>query len=269
VFELAVNISQGRNIELIKLIYARLKSNILDLHSDYYHNRTVVTLVDDQSFNALKNLAEICFSKLSITEHQGIHPKLGVLDVVPFVPLPITKDPDLSSAIKARNMFAQYLAETYNVPVFLYGPEISLPEIRRKAFKERNPDFGPLVPHEQFGSTCVGARSVLVAYNILTSEITINVAKDYCKNLRSDKVRSLAFLVGDFIQFSFNLLNPFVVGPLDVYKRVSEVAQVRQSELVGLIPEKVLSQISQQFWNCLDLSLEKTIEARLSWIGKT
>lgn len=271
--ECVINISEGRRLEVLHEM-ARLldPQDLLDVHIDPWHHRSVWTLLGTQ---APRQLTRRAVELLDIREHHlGVHPRLGIVDVVPFVPLGQTT---MHQAIVARNEFAQWLAEEMNVPCFLYGPDItlrhdsrSLPEIRRSAWKELDPDWGPKHPHPSAGSVCVGARQVLVAFNIwLQPESDWSRATEITKAIRTPEVRALTLRVGAQIQISMNLVEPFVIGPAEIYERVSSLALERQllierSELVGLIPETVLSAIPESKWAELDLARDRTIEHRLT-----
>ena len=101
--------------------------------------------------------------RLDLRDHAGVHPRLGVVDVVPFVPLAGSA---LADAVTARDAFAAWVVAELGVPCFLYGPERTLPEIRRRAWVELAPDVGPDEAHPSGGAICVGARRPLVAYNV-------------------------------------------------------------------------------------------------------
>lgn len=267
-FEVVVNISEGKDWHFINLLSNELKPALLDLHYDEIHNRSVVTLIEDHSLIYLKKLVDLVFSHLDISVHEGVHPRLGVLDVVPFVPLPVSKDASLEEVIQIRDEFGSYLATNYQVPVFLYGPEISLPEVRRRAFKDLEPNFGPPKPHPRWGAACVGARNVLVAYNLMTKRISLQQSNEFIKTLRNERVRCLVFDFKSHLQFSFNLIDPFVVGPLEIYEKVQGFVEVLKAELVGLIPLEVIKKIPEDLWEKLDVSVDKTIEYRISHLSK-
>jgi glutamate formiminotransferase len=125
----------------------------------------------------------------------------------------------------------------------LYGPERTLPYIRKHAFVDLLPDYGPANPHPTAGAMCVGARPILVAYNIWLKDSTLQTAKDICKQLRSDSVRTLGLQVGPSAQVSMNLIAPEITGPM------AEIPRAR--------------------WAELDLSNEKTIEWKLAQRNRT
>jgi glutamate formiminotransferase / 5-formyltetrahydrofolate cyclo-ligase len=196
-----------------------------------------------------------------------------VLDVVPFVPYRPGRPPDhdLSAVLPLRDEFARWFSARFTIPTFRYGPlpgeQIrTLPQVRRHAFTEIAPDFGPAHPHRTAGATAVGARPVLVAYNVWVSSVT--VAQRVAQRLRGPMVRALGLTVGDRAQVSCNLVEPGRLGPAEVYDLVAglvdqEGGAVIGAELVGLIPRAVLRSISATRWARLGLSTDKTIESRL------
>ena len=230
---------------------------LLDVHSDPHHNRSVLTLV---GVDAALDVAVAAIESIDIREHAGVHPRLGAVDVVPFVPL---EGSTMNDAIAARDAFAARVG----VPCFLYGPDTrTLPEIRRRAWRDLVPDVGGTEPHPTAGAACVGARAVLVAYNVwLAPPATVEDAKRIATEVRRPGVlRTLGLQVGDRAQVSCNLIEPSVCGPDAVFDAVAERAGVAGAELVGLVPDAVLRAIPSDRWSSLDLSPARTIEARLA-----
>jgi glutamate formiminotransferase / 5-formyltetrahydrofolate cyclo-ligase len=255
--ECVINISEGQRSEVIDQIASSAGDDLLDVHRDGSHHRSVLTVVGEVAARAVASTA---VERLDLRDHAGVHPRIGVVDVVPFVPLPGS---DLADAVAARDDFAAWLAQLAQVPCFLYGPERSLPEIRRRAFRDLAPDFGPPGPHPTAGATAVGARRVLVAYNLWLADPDLDVARRLARQLRGPAVRALAFPVGDDVQVSMNLVDPESVGPADVYDAVAAVTDIARAELVGLVPEAVRARIPRPRWEQLDLAGDKTIDARL------
>jgi glutamate formiminotransferase len=264
VLECVVNVSEGRDDAAIHAIAAAAAGrDLLDLHTDAHHHRSVLTLVGEAAPRAVATAA---IAGLDLSAHRGAHPRLGVVDVVPFVPL---EGSTMEDALAARRAFAEWLSEAHDVPCFLYGPERSLPQVRKRAFVDLAPDYGPDRPHPTAGATCVGARDVLVAYNVWLSETSLDVARTVAATIRRPELRALGLTVGDDIQVSMNLVEPHVLGPQEAYELVdSEVTaaggSIARSELVGLLPAAVLDAIEPDRWARLDLAAERTIEARLA-----
>ena len=262
VLECVVNISEGRNREVLQQLVAACADDLLDVHVDPDHNRSVFTLLD---VDAPRRLTRHAVNLLHLDTHQGVHPRLGVVDVVPFVPL---KDSTMDEAIAARDAFAKWASSELSVPCFLYGTERSLPEIRRGAWTLLQPQYGPSTPHLTAGAICVGARNYLVAYNVwLNANASESSAREIARAVRGDGIRTLALQVGDQWQVSMNLIEPERIGPDIATDRVVNIAHQHNiatdhCELVGLIAHSALKKISEDRWNELDLSSEQTIEFR-------
>lgn len=259
--ECVINISDGRRLDVVGNIGRAAGAELLDVHTDADHNRSVLTVIGEQAARAV---AAATILSLDLRTHEGVHPRIGVLDVVPFVPL---AGSTMADAIDARDTMAAWLAEELALPCFLYGPERSLPEVRRGAFTELAPDTGPMVPHPTAGACAVGARPILVAYNLWLAEPDLDLARRIARDLRGPSVRALGLAVGDQVQVSMNLIDPSHVGPSDVFDAVAAVAAVARAELVGLVPDATLRAIEPQRWAQLDLSADRTIEARLAAAG--
>jgi glutamate formiminotransferase / 5-formyltetrahydrofolate cyclo-ligase len=238
----------------------------------------------DDVQEAARALASVAVATLDLSRHDGAHPRFGVLDVVPFVPL---GSADLGYARAARDAFASWAATALGLPCFLYGPLAdggirTLPEVRRGAFRSFGPDTGPATPHPTAGATAVGARPVLVAYNLWVAGADAGRARAVASALRGPEVRALGFDLARGIQVSCNLLDPMRVGPAEVYDRVSELlvqapeasrkrdpgdaagATIVRAELVGLLPSAVLERTPPERWSELDLADDRTIEARIA-----
>ena len=252
--ECVINISEGRRLDAIEKIGNQVGHDVLDIHSDHHHHRSVFTLATPK---AARQLTELSAAQFDLRQHVGVHPRIGIIDVVPFVPL---ENSTIEQAIQARNEFAEFAASELKIPSFVYGPERDLPEIRRRAFIDLTPDFGPNQAHPTAGAICVGARQVLVAYNIWLKNSTIEVGRRIAREIRSPQVRTLGLQLGSEIQVSMNLISPDVAGPDFVFDEVAKRADISRAELVGLVPARVLTQISKSRWSELDLSKEKTIE---------
>jgi glutamate formiminotransferase len=179
---------------------------------------------------------------------------------VPFVPLAGSTYED---ALRARDAMSSWIANELQIPVFLYGPERSLPEIRRSAFTTLQPDLGPSEPHPTAGAVAVGARELMLAWNLWLSERDLDLAKSIASSIRGPGVRALGLQVGDEVQVSMNLIDPLTVGPAEVYDRVAALAAIERAELVGLAPQAVLDSVNENRREQLNLSVETTIESRL------
>jgi len=261
VLESVVNVSEGRDRSVIDVIARNAGAQLLDVHTDPDHHRSVLTLVGEEAAQAVATAAVLA---LDLRRHAGVHPRFGVVDVVPFVPLGSTA---FARAVGARDDFARWMAEQLGVPCFLYGPERSLPEVRRRAFRDLAPDVGPTEPHPTAGATAVGARPVMVAYNLWLESADLATARRLAGEVRGPHVRALGLAVGDQVQVSMNLLAPSDVGPADVYDAVAARAPIARAELVGLVPRALLDRTPRARWDDLDLSEDRSIEARLEARG--
>jgi glutamate formiminotransferase len=270
VFECVINISEGRNLDLLENLHLTAGPSLRDLHADASHNRSVFTLINDAAslLRDVRSLIAGAFDALDLRTHEGVHPRFGVVDVVPFVAL----DPESPSrAPTLRDATAQWISQDFNVPVFLYGPigetERTLPEVRKHAFDDLAPDLGPSSASPKLGAVAVGARPVLVAWNIWLAGVSRDETRSLVKAVRRPEVRSLAFRAGDHTQVSCNLIDPLVVGPALVYdevvQRLPVGGEIVRCELVGLVPRAVLDAVERGRWEQLGLSANQTIESRL------
>lgn len=270
--ECVANISEGCDQHLLGELGAAAGADLLDVHSDPHHHRSVFTMIGEDAVRALSTKV---IETLDLGAHIGVHPRLGVVDVVPFVPL---EGSTMRDALDARDRFGTWIADTHAVPVFFYGPDPTkdrqLPDIRRRAWTSLTPDLGPSTPHPTAGAVCVGARSTLVAYNVwLDALLADDDATQLRQQVRVDGIRVLTLEIDGKTQVSMNLVAPRLVGPDVAYQRVNEAAMqwnahVIRAELVGLVEEEVLRRIPQSEWKRLDLAQDRTIESRLARIRR-
>jgi glutamate formiminotransferase len=263
VLECVVNISEGRDGARLRQLAATTGPDLLDVHTDADHHRSVFTLVGEAAPRALASAA---IELLDLEVHDGVHPRLGVVDVVPFVPL---AGSSMADAVAARDDFATWLADTHRVPSFVYGPERSLPDVRRHAFRGLAPAYGPPAPHPSAGASAVGARPLLVAFNIWVASPDLTTAKTVAAAVRGGAIRALGLPVGGATQVSMNLIDPLLVGPAAAYAHVRAHLRhagvaIERAEIVGLVPEAVLRATPPSEWDMLDLADDRTIEARLA-----
>lgn len=265
--ECVVNVSEGRDLGVLATIAAAAGHCLVDLHRDPDHHRSVFTLAgeDDVVEAAARDLATAVVQTVDITSHVGAHPRIGALDVVPFVALvgqPLGDGP-LTRSLVARDRFASWAGSQLDLPCFCYGPEQSLPEVRRGAWRDIQPDRGPMEPHPTAGAAAVGARRVLVAYNLWLAEPDLAAARRIASEIRGPDLRTLGLAVGTAVQVSCNLIAPWLLGPAEAYGAVAARAAVDHAELVGLVPRSILDGTPRHRWKQLDLDPSRTIEARL------
>ena len=235
-FECVINLSEGRDTTLLAELDMAAGPLLRDRHRDPDHHRSVFTLVGPgpDIAGAARDLATAAIETLDLGLHRGAHPRLGVVDVVPFVPY----DPghpapaDLTEASVLRDDFTAWLGDTVGVPAFRYGPlpaggRRTLPEVRRQAFgpaQAASPN-GPAQADPTAGACAVGARRVLVAYNVWVS--SVEVARQVAPLVRGPAVRALGLAVGARAQVSCNLIDPDRLGPARLYDEVAALVGAR------------------------------------------
>ncbi|MHB8218921.1 MAG: hypothetical protein ACYDHU_01155 [Acidimicrobiales bacterium] len=302
-----VNISEGRDHRILELLEQAGGTSLLDVHVDPDHHRSVFTMAGPLKVleDAVREVASVAVEHLDIEPHEGLHPRLGIVDVVPFIPLALQRQsptrahrrpegrsrtlrprsqlaiaPSLDSAVRARDAFSQWFGSVLKVPCFHFGPlpqggYRSLPDIRRSAFSSIPPESGPHQPHPTAGACAVGARRFLIAYNIWVSGSEPEWVRSVAAEIRGPAVRALAFPMSTgpgVMQVSCNLVDPFTIGPAEIHDRVARLVDARggsveRCELVGLMPSAVLEAIPPRRWAELDVAPESTLEARLEGQG--
>ena len=267
-FECVVNLSEGRDVSVLEQLTRAAGGSLRDRHRDRHHHRSVFTMINepDSLLGDLHNLVAATYQHVDLRRHSGVHPRFGAVDVVPFVNL----DGDLDAARALRDDTAEWFAETQSVPVFLYGPlsdgtTRTLPEVRKRAFADLAPDVGPAEASDRRGAVAVGAREVLVAWNLWLEGVDLAQARELAAAVRASDVRALAFEVGDTVQVSCNLVDVSSARPSAIYDAVAERigdGRIERAELVGLAPASLLAAEDPGRWEQLGLSEDATIEAR-------
>ena len=279
--ECVPNVSEGRRRDVLDRLAAACGSTLLDAHADADHNRSVFTLVGDaaeQVEAAAVRLAGAVAQTVDRSWRDGVHPRLGALDVVPFVALSGTPEAR-ASAVRTAQYFAGWLGDTLDVPAFLYGEadpqERALPQLRRDAFVRRMPDYGPSEPHPKLGATAVGARPPLVAVNCELDHDDVDLARRIAEGVRErggglPGVRALGFELSSprRAQVSLNVTDLEATGVEDACAEVARAARaegtdVARIELVGLMPRAALEECSPAFRRRAGFGDEQTIEGRL------
>lgn len=269
-FECVINISEGRRLDVLDELSRTCRGSLADRHADAFHHRSVFTLINERDalVSDVRSLVAGSFEHLDLATHEGVHPRFGVVDVVPFVALDAHR---AREACEMRNETAHWIADTYDVPCFYYGPLANattrtLPEVRRDAFVSLVPDLGPISAHPRWGASAVGCRPILVAWNLWLEEVSLAQARAIAAQIRRPGLRSLAFAVGDAVQVSCNVVDVAAVRLSQVYDEVAaqlpERGAITRAELVGLAPSALLDAEDPARLAELDLSRERTIEAR-------
>ena len=268
------NFSEGRRLDVVDKICAAVESVpgacLLDRTSDASHNRSVLTIAGEAApiLEALERAFAVAVTEIDMETHTGEHPRIGAVDVVPFVPLGDTK---MSDCVELARVFGSRVAERFSVPVYLYGEAATdesrrrLADVRRGQYEGlktqigeigREPDFGPSHMHPTAGAVAVGARPFLIAYNINLDSRDVELAKRIARRIRESsgglpRVQANGFWIEELqrAQVSMNLLD-FRTTPLwIVWEAVrSEAAEdgvhLAESELIGLAPIDALLDVA-------------------------
>jgi glutamate formiminotransferase len=297
IIETVPNLSEGRRTDVVSEAVAALKRvpgiRVLDVQSDRDHNRSVLTLVGDEE--ALKSgilgLFEVAISRIDLRSHQGEHPRLGAVDVVPFIPI---EGATMAECVALAQEVGRAVAERFGVPIYLYEEAASAPhrrnleDVRRGQFEglaDRMkdplwaPDFGPSAPHPSAGATVVGARMPLIAYNINLGTADVDVAKRIAKAIRYSGggyrfVKALGMMLEDrgIAQVSINMTD-FKRTPLHrVFETVRAEAErhgvpVVGSEIVGLVPSEALLDAADHYLRLEGFNPSQVLERKIRETG--
>jgi glutamate formiminotransferase / 5-formyltetrahydrofolate cyclo-ligase len=260
------NYSEGRRIDVVDRLAAAVRSTpgayLLDRTSDASHNRSVLTLAGDSSAieMALEATIDVAIEEIDLGHHSGEHPRIGAVDVIPFVPLGSTT---LDQCVVLARTFGQRVATRFELPVYLYAraafhpDRVRLADVRRGGFEGlretigepgREPDFGPPRVHPRAGAVAIGARPFLIAWNINLESTDLDLAKRIARTVRESggglpAVQANGFMIEELgcAQVSMNLLD-FETTPMwRVWDEVAALArevdvELRESELIGLAP---------------------------------
>jgi len=287
-----VNVSEGRRADVIERIALRIRATagvrLLDVSSDPSHHRTVFTMAGTAEglFDAVLSLTDAAVAAIDLRLHRGVHPRLGAVDVIPFIPI---GDTPMETAVALARRVGQAIGERFGIPVFLYEEAATVPHrraleaIRRGEFEtlaERMrdpqwaPDFGPRAPHPTAGATVVGARPFLIAYNVNLATADVAVARWIAGRVRErdgglPRVKALGLSLSDRLtQVSMNLTDYRVTGIRAAYDRVEREAaergvRVLESELIGLAPAAALDAAIAKAVRLRDFSEERILERRI------
>ena len=290
--ECVPNISEGRDPGKIERIAREVETQpgvtLLDVSSDKDHHRTVLTFIGEPGAvkEAALSMAVKAIELIDMTQHQGAHPRLGAVDVVPFVPI---QGVTLEEAAQVAHEFGRDWGRR-GVPVFFYEasartPERKdLPSIRKGEYeglpeKLRDPrwvpDEGPAIFNARAGATVVGARFPLVAYNVNLRTDDLSLAKEIAKKVRFrdggfPHVRAMGVSLAEKgrVQVSMNLTDYRVTSIPTVFEFVKEEASkkgvgVEESEVIGSIPLNAVEGIVRHYLRCPEFSTRQIIEQRL------
>ncbi|KPL22634.1 MAG: glutamate formiminotransferase [Anaerolineae bacterium SM23_84] len=288
--ECALNFSEGRDADVINAVVRAARDvRVLDLNSDKDHNRTVTTFVGSPQAvgEAALQVSAKAVELIDMNQHRGAHPRMGAVDVIPFVPL---GEASMEDAIAMARWLGQQLGEKLEIPVYLYEEAATRPERRNLADVRRGeyeglpqkladpawqPDFGPSHPHPTAGATAVGARIYLVAYNVNLGTPDVSIAKAIARAVRAKtgglhNIKALGVMLEErnLAQVTMNVVDPFATPLYRVLELVRlEAARygvpVVGSEIVGLVPLSVILDTVRYYLQVEDFREDQVLEARL------
>jgi glutamate formiminotransferase len=293
IVECVPNFSEGRDIAAIREIAAAVAAvpgvKVLDLTSDRDHNRSVLTFVGEPA--ACREGALALFAaaipRIDLTRHQGQHPRMGAVDVVPFIPI---RDIDVAACVALARGVGREVAERFGVPIYLYEDAASsedrrnLSHIRKGEFEglaekmklpEWKPDFGPDVPHATAGASVIGSRMPLIAYNINLGTADLSIADRVARAIRHIgggfrycKAMGVELKDRGIVQVSINMTNYKKTPLFRVFECVkSEAARygvnVVGSEIVGLTPAEALYEAAEFYLRIEKFSPDLVLETKL------
>ena len=284
------NVSEGRRLDVVELLASAITAvdgvHLLDRTSDPSHNRSVFTLAGPGGpvSDALERLVGAAIHEIDMEQHWGEHPRIGAVDVVPFVPL---GDTTMDDAVELARAFGKRIAERFDLPVYLYAEaatrseRVKLADVRRGQYeglkaeigqRGREPDFGPSKMHPSAGAVAVGARPFLIAYNINLESPDRDLAIRIARRIRESggglpRLQANGFFIEELgrAQVSMNVLD-FRVTPLwRVWEAVRAEAaedgiELAESELIGLAPVAAFLDVADH----VDAPAAAPIEDRLA-----
>ena len=297
IIECVPNFSEGRDLEKIDQIVAPFRSKagvkLLDYSNDEDHNRLVVTLVGELEAlcEAVVEAVGVAVRLIDLNQHTGQHPRMGAVDVIPFIPI---KNTSMEEAIELSKKVAAKVAELYNlpvaalyrVPVFLYEKSATAPHrenlasVRKGEFEgmaekiklpEWQPDFGPAERHPTAGTVAIGARMPLVAYNINLSTDNMEIAKNIRHingGLRYVKAMGVELKERNITQVSINMTDYTRTALYRAFELVRIEARrygvtIVGSEIIGLVPMEALIDTASYYLGLENFTMQQVLEARI------
>jgi glutamate formiminotransferase len=296
------NVSEGRRLDVVERLATALTAvpgvYLLDRTSDASHNRSVFTVAGEHDAVSvgLERLVEQALADIDMDAHSGEHPRIGAVDVIPFIPL---GDTSMAACVDLARAFGARIAGRYEVPVFLYAQaavrsdRVKLSDVRRGQYEGlkaeiahngRQPDFGPDRMHPRFGAVAVGARPFLIAWNINLDSDDVELAKRIARRVRESggglpRLQANGFRVEEperghpvRAQVSMNLLD-FGTTPLwRAWEVVGELAaedgaRLAESELIGLAPVAAFLDVADHAGVPRDADTETRLRGAATAIG--
>jgi glutamate formiminotransferase len=294
--ECVPNFSEGRRSDVVDQLAAAVAATpdvyLLDRTSDIDHNRSVLTVAGppEPVMAAVEAAVAVALRRIDMTTHEGQHPRIGAVDVVPFVPL---GDSTIDECVELARRFGRRIAERFDLPVYLYAraatrpDRVVLADLRRPQFEGlreliaqhgREPDYGPPMLHPTGGAVAVGARPFLIAYNINLASPDVDLAKRIARRVRESsgglpRVQALGLPLEELgcAQVSMNLLDFGVTSLWLVWETVRALAadegvEIRESELIGLAPLAALRDVADHIGVAPDRPVEARLRAAAEWL---
>ena len=293
IMECVPNFSEGRDLgkieKIIEPFRARQGVKLLDYSNDEDHNRLVVTVVGEPEAlkAALLEAVGQAVALIDLNRHVGQHPRMGAVDVIPFIPI---KGCAMDEAIALSKEVGEQIATLYQVPVFLYEKSATAPHrenlaaVRKGEFEgmaekiklaEWQPDFGPAERHPTAGTVAVGARMPLVAYNVNLGTADLNIARDIARKirfigggLRYCKAMGVELKERGIVQVSINMTDYTRTALYRAFELVKIEARrygvaVVGSEIIGLVPMEALIDTASFYLGLENFSMNQVLEARI------
>ena len=293
IVECVPNFSEGRDLKKIDRIVAPFRAcagvKLLDYSNDEDHNRLVVTLVGEPEAlrDAVIEAIGVAVELIDLNHHQGQHPRLGAVDVVPFIPI---TNVTLGEAVSLSREVGEKVAGLYHLPVFLYEKSATAPHreylaaVRKGEFEgmaeniklpEWQPDFGPADRHPTAGTVAIGARMPLVAYNINLSTDNLEIATKIARNirhinggLRYVKAMGVELKERNITQVSINMTDYTRTALYRAFELVRIEARrygvtIIGSEIVGLVPMEALIDTASYYLGLENFSMQQVLESRI------
>jgi glutamate formiminotransferase len=291
--ECVPNVSEGRRAEVIAAMVEAIRGvagvRLLDHSSDPSHHRSVFTLAGDSAGveAAVLALFERAIADIDLRTHKGEHPRIGAVDVVPFIPI---EGVTMADCVALAKRVGAEVAARFGVPVYLYEEAAvnparkNLEDIRRGELEglaarmttlDWAPDFGPTAPHPSAGASVIGARMPLIAYNINLATNRLDVAKKIAAAIRQSSggfryVKAAGFMLEDrgIVQVSMNLTNYEKTPMFRVFETVKREAErygvsILESEIVGLVPAAALNAAAEFYLQIGGFKADQVLENKL------
>ncbi|HYV61204.1 MAG TPA: glutamate formimidoyltransferase [Bryobacteraceae bacterium] len=285
VIECVPNFSEGRDTAIVSAIVNAIGQTpgvlLLGWESDADHNRSVVTFAGspDTVVEAAVRGAGKAAERIDLSAHQGVHPRVGAADVIPFVPL---EGSTMNIAVAAAHRAGEEIWRRFGVPVYFYEHAARNPlrrrleKVRKRGFDGGPPDVGDLAAHPSAGASMVGARGFLIAYNVQLATRDAAVAQAIARKIRESsggfpqvKAMGLYLASRDCAQVSMNLTS-FAETPLDrVYDAIAAAAREHGTEavcgeIIGFIPRRAYEMAPQFFRRAENFSESRILETRIA-----